>query len=273
MGELDGKVAVVTGGASGIGKAIARVLVREGAQVVVADVQLERAQQVCDELGTAATCVRCDVAREDDVAAAVDSAVRRGGRLDCMVNNAGFGGVVGPIDALPADEFDATVAVLLRGVFLGMKHAARVMRPARAGTIISTSSVAGILAGLSPHVYAACKAAVIQLTRSVAMELGEVGIRVNCVAPGAVATPLVSEFLLGAYGRVQDVRDQMARHQPIPRPGLPEDVAEAVAWLCGPRASFVNGHTLVVDGGLTGGVQWRDAPGAWMHHHTPMRRP
>ena len=113
----------------------------------------------------------------------------------------------------------------------------------------------------------------IQLTRTVAMELGEVGIRVNCICPGAIVTPLVAEFLTGSYGEQSRVRDQMSQAQPLKRPGVPEDVAQAVLWLVSDRASFVNGASIVVDGGITCGALWSEMPGEWMHHYTPMRRP
>jgi len=271
MGQLDTKVAIITGAAGGIGRACARMYAQHGASVILADVHDQRGQQLADELG--ATYVHCNVADESQIDALVQTAITAHGQLDIMMNNAGLGGVVGPIAQLPVEEFDLTVGVLFRGVFLGTKHAARVMQPRKRGVIINTTSVAGQLAGLAPHVYGACKAAVLQLTRSVATELGESGVRVNSICPGAVATPLVSEFLTGNYTTPTAVRDAMAQHQPLPRAGVPDDIARAALWLASDDASFVNGHNLVVDGGLSCGVRWSDAPGEWMRTHTPMRTP
>ena len=259
---LDGKVAVITGGASGIGEGTVRLFVEEGARVLVADVQDERGRRLAGELGDAAAYVHADVAREADVAGAIAHAVERFGRLDCLFNNAGAAGVGGAIDAIPLEGFDQTVGVLLRGVLAGMKHAAPVMRRQGGGSIISTASVAGLVAGAGPHVYSACKAAVIHLTRSVAMELGEQGVRVNCICPGGIATPIFGK----AFGLDADAADAtvplvkgvLEHFQPIRRPGQPEDIARAALWLASDESSFVNGHALVVDGGFIGGRQWSE---------------
>ncbi len=261
-GKLDGKTALITGGASGIGAATVRLFVAEGARVLVADVQDERGRRLVEELGDAAEYVHADVSREADVRAAVARAVDRFGRLDCMFNNAGYAGVGGSIEMIPTEGFDASIGVLLRGVFLGMKHAAAVMKPRAAGSIISTASVAGLLAGYGPHVYSAAKAAVIQLTKSVAMELGESGIRVNCICPGGIATPIFGKSLgmdaEAADQAVNVMKGALAGFQPLRRSGLPDDIAHAALWLASDDASFVNGHALVVDGGLTGGRQWSE---------------
>ena len=256
MGTLDGKVALVTGGASGIGASTVRLFAAQGARVLAVDVQDAMGEALAKELGDAVAYQHVDVSREEDVAAAIDRAVRDFGRLDVCFNNAGIGGAVGPIATIPADEFDRTVAVLLRGVFLGIKHAARVMAPQRAGSIISTASVAALQAGFGPHVYSTCKAAVVHLTRSTAMELGEAGVRVNCICPGGIATPLIARHLEGVPNAVEVVKGFLASAQPIQRAGLPEDIANAALFLASDASSFVNGHALVVDGGLTGGRQW-----------------
>ncbi|MET0850807.1 MAG: glucose 1-dehydrogenase [Candidatus Rokuibacteriota bacterium] len=261
-GKLDSKTAVITGGASGIGAATVRLFVAEGARVLVADVQDERGRRLVEELGAAADYVHADVSREADVRAAVARAVDRFGRLDCMFNNAGYAGVGGSIETISAEGFDTTIGVLLRGVFLGMKHAAAAMKPRGAGSIISTASVAGLLAGYGPHVYSAAKAAVIQLTKSVAMELGESGVRVNCICPGGIATPIFGKSLgmdaEAADQAVNVMKGALAGFQPLRRSGLPDDIAHAALWLASDEASFVNGHALVVDGGLTGGRQWSE---------------
>ena len=262
MERLRGKVALVTGGASGIGEATVRLFVDEGASMVLADLQDERGRSVAKDAGPRAVYVHADVSREADVAAMVDETVRRFGRLDCLFNNAGFAGVHGPIDEIGVEGFDATIAVLLRGVFLGMKHAAAVMKRQGTGSIISTASVAGLHTGLGPHIYSAAKAAVIHLTRSVAMELGERGVRVNCICPGGIATPIFGKsFGLSpdqAETTIPLMKGVLEKLQPIRRPGLPEDIAHAALWLASDESSFVNGHALVVDGGLTGGRLWSE---------------
>jgi len=151
-GRLEGKVALITGGASGLGEASVRLFVQEGARVVISDLQAERGEALASELGASTVYQRTDVTQESDVAAAVDLAVAKFGRLDCTFNNAGIIGAVGPIEDIPVEEYDFTMSVLLRGVFLGMKHSARVMKPQGSGSILSCSSVAGLMGGLGPHV-------------------------------------------------------------------------------------------------------------------------
>jgi NAD(P)-dependent dehydrogenase (short-subunit alcohol dehydrogenase family) len=226
----------------------------EGARVLIADLQDERGRRVAGEIGAAALYQRTDVSNEADIAAAVDRALEEFGRLDCVFANAGIVGAVGPIDEIPAEEYDATMAVNLRGIFLSMKHAARVMKPQRSGTILCCSSIAGLRGGLGPHVYAAAKTAVIGLTRNVAAELSPFGIRVNCIAPGNMATPMIAGLVTGDPERVEDMEKAMAVSSPIPgRAGRPEDIAHAALYLASDEAAFVSGHTLVVDAGLTTG--------------------
>ena len=200
MPELEGKVAVVTGGASGIGEGTVRLFVAEGAKVVIADMQEARGSTLADELGDAALFQQVEVRQEDQVKAAVDLALDKWGRLDCMFNNAGFGGVLGPIEDVPADEFDMTMDVLVRGVFLGMKHAIPTMKAQKSGSIINTGSIAGVTCGRGPVVYSVAKAAVNHLSKVTAMELGEHNIRVNAICPGYIATPL-STNTVGARTR------------------------------------------------------------------------
>jgi len=260
MGRLDDKVAVITGGASGIGEASVRLFVEEGAEVVVADVQDERGGRLASELG--AEYVHADVTREEDVEAAVSHAVDVYGRLDCMFNNAGIAGAVGPIESVTVEAFDRTVAVLLRGVFLGVKHAAPVMRAQGGGSIINTASVAAVRTGYGNHVYSAAKAGVVQFTRSVAMELGEDNVRVNCVLPGFIPTPMIARArgvpLGEADGKLDVITEAFREAQPIRRPGHPDDIAKAALWLASDDSGFVNGHALVVDGGVSGGRMWSD---------------
>jgi NAD(P)-dependent dehydrogenase (short-subunit alcohol dehydrogenase family) len=260
MGKLDGKVAIITGGASGIGQAAVRLFVAEGSRVLIADIQDDKGEQLAEELGTPVAYMHTDVSQESDVKTAIDHAVTRFGRLDCLYNNAGLAGVSGPIETLSVEGYDSTMGILLRGVFLGMKHAAPIMKRQGSGSIISTASVAGLQAGYGPHIYSAAKAAVIHLTRSVAMELGESGLRVNCICPGGIATPIFGKALglssAAADQTIETMQTILANLQPIRRSGLPEDIARAALWLASDEASFVNGHALVVDGGLTGGRMW-----------------
>jgi len=262
VGRIHGKIAVVTGGASGIGEGATRLFVREGAQVVIADIQDARGRKLAEELGPASTYLHTDVTSEDDVHAAIQQAVSRWGRLDCMVNNAGYGGVSGPIESTDMDGFDATIAVLLRGVVLGMKHAAPVMKAQGSGSIISTASVAGVGIGHGPHIYSAAKAAVVHLTRSVANELGEHGVRVNAICPGGIVTPIFGKGMgltaEQADETLQFMQARLAQAQPIHRAGMPADIAEAMLWLASDASSFVTGHALVVDGGITTGRQWSE---------------
>jgi NAD(P)-dependent dehydrogenase (short-subunit alcohol dehydrogenase family) len=270
-GRLDGQVALITGGASGLGEATVRLFAREGARVVIADLQDERGQRVAGELGVAALYQRTDVAREADIAAAVDRAAAEFGRLDCMFNNAGVVGAVGPIDEIPVEDYDATMAINLRGVFLGMKHAARVMKPQRSGTILCSSSIAGLTGGLGPHVYATAKTALIGLTRNVAAELGCFGIRVNCIVPGNMATPMIAGLAGGDPDALEPIKQGMAAASPLPgRAGLAEDIAHAALFLASDESGYVSGHTLVVDAGLTTGSTGQAPP--FVDQHSPMIR-
>ncbi len=257
MARLEGKVAVVTGAASGIGRETARLFVREGASVVLADIQAAHGQRVADELGTAATFIRTDVTREEDIAAAVQLAVEKYGRLDCMFNNAGAGGHTALIEDTDFEATRQTLDLLLVSVFMGMKHAVKVMKPQGSGSIISTASVAGQGVGYGGNVYSACKAAIIHLTRCVANEIGESNVRVNCIAPGGIPTAIFGRGM----GMDQDAADNMAimmaagmaKAQPIPRAGDSADIAEAALWLASDASGFVTGQCLAIDGGLTTG--------------------
>ena len=189
-------------------------------------------------------------------------AVNKFGRLDCVFNNAGIPGLGGPIANIPTEEFDMVIAVLLRGVFLGIKHAAPIMCQQRSGSIISTASIAGIRTGFGSHVYSAAKAAVIQLTKSTARELGESNVRVNCICPGGIATA-IHGISLGLATQVADqtiepMKMVLETVQPIPRAGVPADIAQAALWLASDESSFVTGHELVVDGGITLGRKWSE---------------
>ena len=261
-GRVSGQVAVVTGAASGLGEATARLMHAEGASVILTDIQDDRGQRVAAELGERCRYLHCDVTSESDVAGAVDTAVREFGRLDCMFNNAGIIGAHGGIDEIPLEEYEFTMAVLLRSVFLGMKHAARVMKPQHSGVILNTTSIGGLQGGLGPHVYGAAKGAVIALTKNVAAELGAWSIRVNAIAPGKILTPMNAANLTGDPDAMDEAREAFATRTPLRgRIGVAEDIAHAALWLASDDAGFVSGHTLVVDGGLTTGSKENVAPG------------
>ena len=196
-GRLEGKVAAITGASSGFGAASARRFVAEGCKVVLGDIQEEAGKALAEELGDAAVFINCNVTKEEDIAALVDLAVSHFGRLDIMYNNAGIVGAVGPIDTTPADEWKATLDILLNGVFYGMKHAARVMKPQQSGAIISMSSTAGIMGGLGPHAYAAAKHAVVGMTKNVGAELCRYVNRVNAISPAGIATAKVANESTG----------------------------------------------------------------------------
>ena len=270
MHTLEGKVALITGGASGIGARTAARFVAEGCRVVIADMQEERGRALAAELGRETAFKRTDVSQESQVEGAIAHCIETFGTIDCLFNNAGLVGVMGPVADIEADEFDLVLSVLVRGVFLGMKHAAPVMVAQGGGSIINTASVAGLQAGIGPHVYSASKAAVIQLTRSVALELAEHHVRVNCVAPGYIATPLATDAVGQPDAVVAKRKERFSSAQPIPRAGEPEDIANAALWLASDEASFVTGETLVVDGGHTLGRPWQKQPNV-MKHYTPAR--
>src|SRR6266516_2010669 len=246
-----GKVAVITGGASGIGAETARRLAAEGASVIVADIQGDVAELVAKEIGDAARAIRTDVSREEDVAAAVDLAVTEFGRLDVMFANAGVFGAYGPIHTADMAAVDATLAIDLRGVFLSMKHAARVMLPQRSGVIIATTSPAAVTGGVGNHAYSAAKAGIQGLMRSVAAELRPHHIRVNAVMPGAVVSAMTADLVVGDANALYQVAEALTAGAADRRPGLPSDLAAAVSYLASDDAVFVTGHTLVVDGGYT----------------------
>jgi NAD(P)-dependent dehydrogenase (short-subunit alcohol dehydrogenase family) len=246
--RLEGKVAVVTGGASGIGAGIARRLVSDGAQCVVADVQDAPGRALVEELGDAALYQHCDVTVEGDVAALMDAAVERFGRLDAAFNNAGVVGVVRPFAATPLVEWERTMSVLLTSVFLGTKHAGRVMIEQGGGSIVNTASSAGVQAGLGPHAYTTAKHAVVGLTKSAAVEYAESGVRVNAIAPGATVSAMTAALITGDAGSLDEVQRYLSGASPGGRAGRPDDIAAAASFLAGDESWYVNGHCLVIDG-------------------------
>ena len=261
MGRLDGKVAVITGATSGIGLRTAEVFVAEGAKVVIAGRRVAEGEALGKKLGGSCVFRQTDVTIEEQMHALIALAVDKFGKLDCLFNNAGGPAQTGGIEGLEVARFDAAMATLVRSVMLGMKHAAPYMKKQGSGSIINNGSIAGRLAGFSSSiVYGAAKAAVIHLTRCVAMELGESGVRVNSISPGAIATGILAKAL-GLSTEAAETTDTIMREvyksaQPIPRAGLPDDIAHAAVFLASDESSFVNGHDLVVDGAITGGRNW-----------------
>jgi NAD(P)-dependent dehydrogenase (short-subunit alcohol dehydrogenase family) len=244
-GRFEGRVAAVTGGAGGIGEGIVRRLVSEGARCVLADIDEERGRAVADELGVAVRFVRVDVTDEADVAGLVNTAVAEFGRLDCLFNNAGVLGVTGSIAATERTDWDRSLAVLLTSVFLGIKHAARVMRPQGSGAIVNTASTAGVRGGLGPHAYTAAKHAVVGLTTSAAVELMPSGVRVNAIAPGATVSGMTAGVVAGDPNALGVVEQRLAAR--FGRAAMPADVAAAAVFLASDEAWYVNGTCLVID--------------------------
>jgi NAD(P)-dependent dehydrogenase (short-subunit alcohol dehydrogenase family) len=256
-------VAVVTGATSGIGRATCARLVAEGASVVFCGRRAEQGSRIAHELGPAARFVHADVTNEDDVVAVIDTARSAFGRLDILFNNAGGPAPTGEIHAVTSHDFDAAVALILRSVFYGLKHAAPIMQAQGSGSVVSNASVAAHLGGYATsHVYSACKAAVLALSRSVALELAPYGVRVNTISPGAIATGIFGRgaglTADAADNSVPSVERVLVRAQPLPRAGRPDDVAAAVAYLASDDASFITGCDLIIDGGLIAGRRFSE---------------
>ncbi len=250
MGTLTGKVALVTGGGSGIGRAAAQALAREGAKVVVSGRRkeaLEETARLIKAAGGDATTVVADVTSEQEVQQLIAVTVQTYGGLDIAFNNAGTEGSPGPIASTTGSDYDAVFDANVRGTWLAMKHELPALRARGGGVVINNSSVVGVIGFPGLSLYSATKHAVIGLTKAVALEVAGEGIRVNVVAPGGVVTDMY-ERLTG--GRPEAQAAFVSIH-PVGRLGKPEEIAEAVVWLASPGASFVTGHTLLVDGGLT----------------------
>jgi NAD(P)-dependent dehydrogenase (short-subunit alcohol dehydrogenase family) len=262
MKSLEGKVAVITGSTSGIGARTAELFVAEGARVVITGRREERGRQIERALGAAASFIRADVTNESDVEAMIAHAVRTFGRLDCLMNNAGIGSGYQDIDKVDLARFDATIAVHVRGPLAAMKYAVPIMAAQGSGSIINVASVNGVRAGLGGHYYSAAKAALIQLTRCVAVEVGEKGIRLNTVSPGPVAT---GAFRKGGGADPNEADNSieiasaaiaevvLPRYQPLQRVGTMDDIAQAALFLASDASRLVSGVDLLVDGGMSAG--------------------
>ena len=249
VGRLEGKAALITGGASGIGRAAAMVLAREGAKLAIADIKPQGAEATVDSIrqtGGEAIFVRCDVSNDEQVRGAIDSVVKTYGRLDCAFNNAG---IIAPISKL-ADEteewFERTIAVNLKGVWSCMRHEIKQMLKQGGGAIVNTASAAGLVGSSGSAAYTAAKHGVVGLTKAAAVEYARNGIRVNAVCPGVIDTPLVEQMVADR----PKLATILLAAEPIGRKGRPEEIGEAVAWLCSDAASFVTGWPMAVDGGL-----------------------
>jgi NAD(P)-dependent dehydrogenase (short-subunit alcohol dehydrogenase family) len=265
--RMQDKVAVITGGASGLGKRTVERFLEEGGRAVIADIQDAAGMRLAETLGPAARYIRCDVTQEADIAAAVALADSSWGRLDLMFNNAGRPGDPNPVETMPVEGWDATFAVLVRSVMLGIKHATPIMQRQGSGAIVSTASVAGLVPGSTATAYSVAKNAVIQLTKCAALEVAHYGIRVNCICPGVIATPIFgrsAQLPTQLDARVaEEAAANMGGFQPLPRTGRPDDIAEGVLYLADDRAGFVTGVALTIDGGFAAGMSPEQRTRIW----------
>lgn len=253
--RLQDKVAVITGGTSGIGRCIVERFVREGARVVFSGRRAALGAEVANATG--ATFVEAEAASEKDAERTIAAAMGAYGRLDVLVNNAGMGSPYARVEKLNLEEFDRMIAVHVRGALAHMKYAAPVMRRQKSGSIINVASVGAHRAGFGSIFYGAAKAALMHLTTYAAVELGEDNVRANSISPGGIATGIFGKALglesEAAEASAERVKPALAPFQPIPRAGLPEDVAAAALFLASDESSFINGEDIVVDGGVIRG--------------------
>ena len=259
-GRLDGKVALITGGTSGIGEATVQLFVAEGAKVMIVGRNADKGAQMVEELGPATRFHQADVTREAEIKAAVDATAEAFGRLDILFNNAG-GGTLGGVDTVTEEQFDHAMKLLLASVVFGIKHATPLMKAQGWGAIINNSSVAALRTHMGGYLYSIAKAGVTQATRLAGMELGRFGISVNCISPGGIATPI----FFGGSGRAAQMESErveatmaklernLAKATPILKAGLPKDIAAAALFLASDEGHYVNCHDLVVDAGMTAG--------------------
>ncbi|MEE2873425.1 MAG: SDR family oxidoreductase [Candidatus Latescibacterota bacterium] len=253
IGRVENKIALVTGGGSGLGRATVQALAREGAKVLVADLNLESAHETVTmvaETGGEASAFAMDVTVAAQVEAMVQMTVERYGRLDCAFNNAGIPGKVGTsVIDYEEEDWDRVIAVDLKGVWLGMKYELKQMLKQGRGVVVNTASIAGLVGLVGSSPYVASKHGVVGLTKTAALEFAQQNIRVNAVCPGVFRTPLVEKVI----AELPEREELYLSAQPIGRMGRPEELAEAVVWLCSDAASFVTGHAFPVDGGYVAG--------------------
>jgi len=253
IGRVENKIALVTGGGSGLGRATVQALAREGAKVLVADLNLESAHETVTmvaETGGEASAFAMDVTIAAQVEAMVQTTVERYGRLDCAFNNAGIPGKVGTsVIDYEEEDWDRVIAVDLKGVWLGMKYELKQMLKQGRGVVVNTASIAGLVGLVGSSPYVASKHGVVGLTKTAALEFAQQNIRVNAVCPGVFRTPLVEKII----AELPEREELYLSAQPIGRMGRPEELAEAVVWLCSDAASFVTGHAFPVDGGYVAG--------------------
>lgn len=247
-GSMTGKVALVTGGSSGIGRACSLAFSKEGAKVVVADVQAEKGEETVSLIkksGGEAIFVTADMSKGTDIEAMVKKTVETYGRLDYGVNNAGIEGQQGPTADCTEENWDRVISINLKGVWLCMKHEIAQMMKQGGGSIVNMASIAGLVGFTGIPAYCASKGGIIQLTKTAALEYAKNKIRINAVCPGVIKTPMVDRFT----GGTAEAEAAFAAGEPVGRMGRPEEIASAVVWLCSDGASFVTGHPMVVDGG------------------------
>jgi len=258
-GRLEGKVAVITGAASGIGRGTVDLFASEGARVIAADIQDAKGARMEEDHKGVVRYVHCDVSKEADVEEAVTAAKKYFGRLDCLFNNAGTGGARDPADGVTVEGFDSVMHLHVRAALFGMKYAVPLMKASGGGSIVSTASVAGLQAGYGPILYSIAKAAIIHMTTVTAAQLAEHNIRVNCICPGLIATNIFAQGLgmpsQIAETRIDAIAEAAKDSQPIKRGGRPRDIAEGVLYFASDGSDWVTGQALAIDGGITLGPQ------------------